>query len=82
MYSLLHMKEHEGCFLESLKLVTVSELTRATTRSRSAWDKYARGERRITPGAARELADYLRVRSESFAQAAAALDALARKEES
>ena len=64
----------EARFEEALALVSLAELTRGTTRSRSAWEKYASGDLRITRGAARELAAYLRARSERLSKAAEALE--------
>ena len=64
----------EARFGEALALVSLAELTRGTMRSRSAWEKYASGDRRITDDAAQELAAYLRARSESLSQAAEALE--------
>ena len=61
--------------MDALKLVTLAELARGTSRSRSAWEKYKDGRLPITLGAARELAAYLHDRSEHLAQAADALEA-------
>jgi hypothetical protein len=74
-------KELERRFKQALRLVSLSELTRGTTRSRSAWEKYSLGSRRPTVGAAKDLAKYLRSRAQSYAQAADALEAAAEREE-
>ncbi len=77
-----HMgKELERRFREALRLVSLSELTRGTARSRSTWEKYHLGTRRPTVGAARELADYLRSRAQSDQKAADKLEAAADREE-
>lgn len=57
-----------------MALVSIAALWRGTARSRSSWEKYLRGERRITPDAARELAAFLRDRSASLTEAAEALE--------
>jgi hypothetical protein len=69
------MGKVEDRFREALSLVTFVELTNGTSRSRSSWEKYADGRLRITLDAARELAAYLRDRSEQLAQAGDALEA-------
>ncbi len=74
-------KELERRFREAMGLVSLSELTRGTTRSRSAWEKYHLGTRRPTVGAARELAAYLRNRAQSYDEAADKLEAAADREE-
>ena len=74
-------KELELRFMDALRLVSLSELTGGTTRSRSAWEKYHLGERRPTVGAARELAAYLRSRAQADHKAADALKAAADREE-
>lgn len=77
-----HMgKELERWFREALRLVSLSELTRGTARSRSTWEKYHFGTRRPTVGAARELAEYLRSRAQSDQKAADKLEAAADREE-
>ena len=77
-----HMgKELERRFREALRLVSLSELTHGTARSRSAWEKYHLGKRRPTVGAARELAEYLRSRARSDQKAAEKLEAAADREE-
>ena len=77
-----HMgKELERWFREAMRLVSLSELTRSTSRSRSAWEKYHLGKRRPTVGAARELAEYLRSRARSDQKAADKLETAADREE-
>ncbi len=77
-----HMgKELERRFREARRLVSLSELTRGTARSRSTWEKYHLGTRRPTVGAARELAEYLRSRAQSDQKAADKLEAAADREE-
>ncbi len=77
-----HMgKELERRFREALHLVSLSELTGGTTRSRSAWEKYKLGKRRPTVAAAHELAKYLRDRAQSDQKAADKLEAAADREE-
>ncbi len=77
-----HMgKELEQRFREALRLVSLSELTHGTARSRSTWEKYHLGTRRLTLGAVRELAEYLRSRARSDQEAADKLEAAADREE-
>ncbi len=77
-----HMgKELERRFREALHLVSLSELTGGTTRSRSAWEKYKLGKRRPTVAAAHELAKFLRDRAQSDQKAADKLEAAADREE-
>ncbi len=77
-----HMgKELERRFREAMRLVSLSELTGGTTRSRSAWEKYKLGKRRPTVAAAHELAKYLRDRAQSDQKAADKLEAAANREE-
>ena len=72
--SIPHMSKVRQRFLEALRLVTLAELERGTPRSRSAWEKYQVGERRVTEAAARELVQYLRGHAERLQQAADKLE--------
>ncbi len=74
-------QELERRFREALRLVSLSELTGGTTRSRSAWEKYKLGKRRPTVAAAHELAVYLRDRAQSDQKAADKLETAANREE-
>ncbi len=74
-------KELERRLRDALRLVSLSELTRGTARSRSTWEKYHLGTRRPTVGAARELAAYLRDRAQADQKAADKLEAAADREE-
>ncbi len=74
-------QELERRFREARRLVSLSELTRGTTRSRSTWEKYHLGKRRPTVAAAHELAKYLRDRAQSDQKAADTLEAAADREE-
>jgi hypothetical protein len=65
----------EDRFRDALEQVTLAELARGTSRSRSSWEKYKDGRLPITLGAARELAAYLKARSAELAEAADALEA-------
>lgn len=68
--------EIEARYVEALDHVNLTELARATGRSRRALTAYRSGERRVTVEAARELVAYLANRADTFIAAANALAAV------
>jgi hypothetical protein len=72
-----------SAFAKAARLATASldDVAESIGRGASTLYAYLSGARRVTPGAARELAAYLRERARAFTKAADRLDAAADREE-
>ena len=64
----------------NLALTSVGDVARGIGRVRRTVQMYRAGHRRVTPGAALELAAYLRKRAEAFQAAADELERAAEEE--
>ncbi len=64
----------------SLALATFGDVALGIRRVRRTVGMYRSGHRRVTPGAARDLASYLRGRAEAFQAAADELERAAEEE--
>ncbi len=64
----------------SLALASLRDVARGIKRVRRTVQMYRAGHRRVTPGAARDLAAYLRKRAEAFQAAADELERAAEEE--
>lgn len=65
----------EDRYRQALDLVVMKELAEAKGRAYRTLQAYRKGDRRITPEAARELIEFLREQATSFTAAADALEA-------
>jgi secreted protein with Ig-like and vWFA domain len=74
-------KAVEDSYLAALELVMLSDLSRSTGRAYRTLQAYRKGDRRVTPAAARELIVYLRSQAQAFTAAAEQVEAAITEEE-
>ncbi len=65
----------------NLALASIGDVARGIGRVRRTVQMYRAGHRRVTPGAAQDLAAYLRERADAFHASADELERQAQKEE-
>jgi hypothetical protein len=74
-------KAMEDSYLAALELVMLSDLSRSTGRAYRTLQAYRKGDRRVTPAAARELIVYLRSQAQAFTAAAEQVEVAITEEE-
>jgi hypothetical protein len=71
----------EDQYLAALERVVLTDLSRSTGRAYRTLQAYRKGDRRVTPAAARELIVYLRSQAQAFTAAAEQVEAAITEEE-